>query len=244
MHFEVHPGGVYAFPVPRAPSRRKVGKAASISGRMGEHQTSNDELLTGAVWVYFLNCVAAESFIKRRLTEMGRHIRGEFFVVSEDEFLALAQEYKLLELAQAQALASAAQYLHVTSYFDGTVPYPGSVSAVGKLLLEHTVKKANMVTSVGALIQASLRASDPRDGERRLESIGLVLSQACGTVLLDKREGGKLHRLLDRTAAAKTWRAQLSSYAGFDADLQPVYASAFKKSKMATPHLIEISCRE
>lgn len=244
MYFEVHPGDVYAFPVPRHAIRRKVGKALSSSRRMKTHQTSNDEMLSDVIRVSFLNCVRAESYIQTQLTEKGRHYRGEFYDVTAEEFLQIADEYKKLELAEAQALASAMEYLKLTDYFGSISGASDEISPAAKYLLEHSIKRTNMTTNVGALIQSALRSPAPRELERRLEKVGLVSNQACQCVLFDKRAGGKLEQFFAKSPAAETWRRHLSVYAGFDGNLNPVYAADFKQSKMATSHFIDISCRE
>lgn len=238
------PGEVYAFPVPHHPTRLKVGKSVLAAGRMKSHQTSNDKTLTGVVRMAFLDCHSAESFIKDNLADMGRHYRGEFYDATVEEVQFLGAEYKKEEMSQAQRIASAAAYLHITNYFPAKPTGTTHIPAVAALLLEHRTKQANLTVTVGALIQSALRAADARDCFRRLEKVGLLASQACGCAVFDKTDGGKLERFFDKTPAASTWRSQLADFAGFDAELNLVLATRFKKSKIANLQLIALSCRE
>lgn len=211
---------------------------------MLSHQTSHSAKLRPVLVATFIDCIWAETQLKRQLKAEGLLNYGEHFNTSVEHIKEIISELLATEASTAQHLFSGYAFLQAADYFEGETTRPSGIPAALELLLDASVKQSNLSVRVDALIKAALLGSQTLSSFNQLKTVGLVLVPGCSCVVFDKMPGSRLESFFEKTPAARSWRKQLAPFAALDSTLTPIKCSKFQASVMASFDLKDMSCRE
>lgn len=242
MFTHIDPRELYSLrPHGEGDPRTKIGIARDSIRRKNTHQTSQADELGFSLRVFFYHAQNAETYIRRRLTDMGYHIRGEWFNAPRDVVEAVFAEAKAREAVLAQLIEAAYHRNRLSQPISArNVTLECEENSALRTLLATAIRFRGASVTTRGLLQEALSATTPGTYRAPLTKVGLLLIPDARLALIDKRSESRLYSLFEKASPLPSWKSHLQGIAGFNEAMQPIKLREFSKSVWATPDLLEV----